>query len=69
MHRYNYINAAPLLNIKQKLEYFIRYAILKISKLSTILSVRQQASQPACHKTSSTSAMAPDSSYKKGNHI
>jgi len=54
VHWYDYNNTIPLLNIA-KVEYFIWYIILKISKFSqAILSASlldQPASLFACHKT------------------
>jgi len=65
MHWYNQNNTVPLLNIaKCQIFYPVHNIILKISKFSTILSASQPAISPG-----STSAMAPDFSHKKGNHI
>jgi len=60
-------NTVPLLNIAKN-QIFHPVYNFKISKFSIILSACHTASQPAV-RPSSTSAMVPDFSHKKGNHI
>jgi len=62
-----YNNTVPLLNIVKSWIFYLVYNFKNL-KFSTISS----ASQPTCQsavRPGSTSAMAPDCSHKKGNHI
>jgi len=63
MHWYDYNNTVPLLNISKTQISYLVYNFKKF-KFSTILSAGQSAIRP-----SSTSAMAPDFSHKKGYRL
>jgi len=63
MHWYDYNNTIPLLNIVKSRIFHLVYNFKKI-KFNTISSASQPAIRP-----SSISAMAPDFSYKKRNHV
>jgi len=71
MHWYDYNNTVPLLNIAKSQIFHPEYNF-KNSKFSTISSASLLDSQPAslpAVRPGSTSAMAPDFSHKKGNHV
>jgi len=63
MYWYVYNNTVPLLNVAKTWIFYPIYNF-KIFKFSTISSASLPAIRP-----SSTSAMAPDFSHKKGNRV